>query len=228
MLLLILTISFTQAVAVPVYRIGMNFQGLDTSEQLRGEYSYTFQDTVSVDVFYPDDDNTPKYKSHSGHDYELRGNFHENPYAVLYDKNGKQIWKRYGLIDFSAIQIPDNFEVPYEEDSKGEYSLEDLYQEGTDGYLLADKKTQQTILKRIDGSEVKLPLKVTDWDNFYEGLSGVRWLFYKGFWDKPTEFTAVDKNGLLLWKRTTNWMLLGQSSPADLGLNEAKDRMGGD
>jgi hypothetical protein len=129
---------------------------------------------------------------------------------------------KVGLIDPSRDQELDKL-VESDYETNEEYSIIGFRLSETDGVFLEDKKTMQTVFKKIDGTEIRIPLLVTEWDYYIEGLHGVRWLFYKCLSNNPAEFIAVDQYGSVLWKRTSGVVV--ENYPGFNYINSTKDRI---
>lgn len=228
--------------AYPVYRIGLNFQELVTSGQAQKAYVET--DNTDNSVFL---------EKEVKPDERIKAKLFrcKVPYSIrLEDTEGNTLWKTSSLVseqyDTFYFTNPDSEDVyfniegtcgGYEKriavDKNKEIQIGSYKYDDPDALLLYDAKdTKQRVLKKKDGSEVKLPYYLHDYElNFNNMPSLPAWVFIRcserdpwndGFLsEKPLGITVIDYDGNVRFSADTKNPVAGIS---ELLLNQTLDR----
>jgi len=213
-MLIILLLGVTVSWAYPAYKIGQNFLGLDVSGQ--ANITYVELDNADDSVFA-----TKEHKSEEQIHTKLYRC--KSPYYLrLEDEEGNTLWKTSDLVlephDLFYFTNPDSEDVYiYREGTCGGYEkriavdkneqLLEKYEAGNcaSAKLLYDAKdTRQLVVKKNNGSEVRLPLYLNDY-SFWGNDDIPAWMFIRrnvyDEWEgplieeKPLGITIIDYNG---------------------------------
>lgn len=185
--------------AYPVYKIGEKFSGIDKSASKNPPKKYIYEGTVSDDVFKPVNIEHEKVEDKG---YKLYKCYYPE-YLRLEDSSGNTVWKTTELTDMFPEDSDGDTMLETPEDYT-EYRIDASFEMyDVDGALLRDIKTKQRVLKKFDGTEIRLPLALTDYNWVGDFLPG-KWLCYNYWPNKTLDIAIVNFSGVLERECHTN------------------------